>query len=124
MTHNLSWLRTWVSSFYRHQKGLPGRPDLYFPKYAAAFQVNGCFRHKHDCKYFKWPSSHSEFWRKKLEGNAIRDQRNLCLLGNQGIRTLVVWECALKGQPEEVVKKRIQQVVDWLISMSESTEIP
>jgi DNA mismatch endonuclease (patch repair protein) len=107
-----------------HEKGLPGRPDLYFPKYKAIIQINGCFWHKHDCKYFKWPSSRPDFWRSKLEANAVRDKRNIYLLNEHGLRTLVVWECALRGQSKEAVRIQIQRIADWLISDSGSNEIP
>ena len=30
-----------------HEKGLPGQPDLVFPKYRAAVFVHGCFWHRH-----------------------------------------------------------------------------
>ncbi|NWG92861.1 MAG: very short patch repair endonuclease, partial [Parvularculaceae bacterium] len=29
-------------------KGLPGKPDLVFPKYRAIVFVHGCFWHGHD----------------------------------------------------------------------------
>ena len=59
-----------------HDKLLPGKPDLVFPKYHAVIQINGCFWHGHDCSLFKWPSSSSEFWREKITGNRQRDAAN------------------------------------------------
>jgi len=97
-----------------HEKNLPGRPDLYFPKFKAVIQVNGCFWHKHHCKYFKLPSSRPEFWRKKLEANAVRDERNQYQLSEQGYRTLIIWECAFRGQPERVAKEVLSVAAGWL----------
>ncbi len=97
-----------------HEKKLPGRPDLYFPKYKAVIQVQGCFWHKHECHLFKWPSSRSEFWREKLEANAVRDERNLYLLDDFGIRCLVIWECALKGRPDQEIHSVINLAAEWL----------
>ncbi|WP_341684818.1 very short patch repair endonuclease [Limnohabitans sp.] len=42
--------------------GLPGRPDLVFPSRKIAIFIHGCFWHKHECRYFKWPDSNSDFW--------------------------------------------------------------
>lgn len=81
-----------------HDRKLPGRPDLVFPKYNAVILVNGCFWHGHRCALFKWPKSREEFWRAKIEGNLGRDKRNIVQLSTAGWRVGIVWECALKGK--------------------------
>ena len=67
------------SKGFRYRKNvrkLPGTPDLVLPKYRAVIFVNGCFWHGHEgCKYFVWPKSNTEFWRKKIETNISRDKR-------------------------------------------------
>jgi DNA mismatch endonuclease, patch repair protein len=78
-----------------HDKKLPDKPELVFPKYHAAIFVYGCFWHGHECHLFKWPKSCEEFWRTKISGNAARDQRNLTDLRLVGWRVAIVWECAL-----------------------------
>ncbi len=94
-----------------HQRGLPGSPDLVFPKYRAALFVHGCFWHRHDgCRYATSPKTNSDFWRLKFEGNVSRDARNVALLGEQGWRVAIVWECALKRSVDEVA----QAVGMWL----------
>ena len=59
------------SKGFRYRKNvrtLPGSPDLVLPKYHTVIFVNGCFWHGHkNCKYFVWPKSNTEFWRKKIE---------------------------------------------------------
>lgn len=80
-----------------HPKDVPGKPDLVFPRYRAVILVHGCFWHGHNCPLFKWPATRPEFWRKKIEGNRARDARTLEELQAAGWRTLVVWECALRG---------------------------
>ena len=59
-----------------HDKKLPGKPDLVFPKYKAVIQINGCFWHGHSCPLFKWPLTRVEFWQNKIGGNIKRDQLN------------------------------------------------
>lgn len=95
-----------------HDKRLPGKPDLVFPKYRAVIFVHGCFWHGHDCHLFKWPKTRKSFWRKKIERNQTIDQSALAALAESGWRCCVVWECALKGRsrlaPGEVIKRTIK----------------
>lgn len=89
-----------------HDRKLPGRPDLVFPKRRKAIFVNGCFWHRHDvpsCKLARLPKSRLEFWLPKLEANRLRDLANQRTLENMGWRCLVVWECQL-GDRESVAR--------------------
>jgi DNA mismatch endonuclease (patch repair protein) len=81
-----------------HDRSLPGRPDLVLPKYHTAVFIHGCFWHAHGCALSKLPATRQDFWQKKLEGNAARDERALAALQASGWRVLVIWECALRGQ--------------------------
>ena len=107
-----------------HCSDLPGRPDLVLPKYRAVIQVQGCFWHKHECRYFQWPTTRPEFWKQKIEGNVIRDQRALYQLKIAGWRTLIVWECALRKCSEREHEKLIDEIERWLNSASEYSELP
>ena len=60
-----------------HDRRLPGRPDLVFPRCHALILVHGCFWHGHNCHLFRWPESRAEFWRGKINGNKARDAVNL-----------------------------------------------
>ncbi len=82
--------------YRKNVKSLPGCPDIVLPKYKTAIFVNGCFWHKHNCKYFKWPKTNVDFWVEKIEKNVERDERNYGLLKEMGWNTIVVWECELK----------------------------
>jgi len=42
-------------------KGLPGSPDLVFPKYKMVAFVHGCFWHRHVCKRPRMPVTHQEY---------------------------------------------------------------
>ena len=94
-------VRKWLwSEGYRyrlHRKDLPGKPDIVFPGRKKAIFVHGCFWHKHDCKYFKWPRSNEEFWKEKINGNVSRDKKNYKSLQECGWDYFVLWECELKG---------------------------
>ena len=98
-----------------HVRGLPGKPDLVFPGRRAAIFVHGCFWHGHDCALFRWPATREEFWRSKIAGNIVRDQKVAAQLIDQGWRVLDVWECSLKGRerlPIEDVLARCASFLD------------
>jgi DNA mismatch endonuclease (patch repair protein) len=106
-----------------HDKNLPGKPDLVFPSYHAAIQVQGCFWHAHNCYLFKWPSTRQEFWEEKISRNAERDIENLAALENEGWRVLTIWECALRGRTRLPVEEVIDKAAKWLKTETESSEI-
>jgi DNA mismatch endonuclease (patch repair protein) len=81
-----------------HDKRLPGKPDMVFPRRRAVIFVNGCFWHGHACHLFRWPSTRSDFWRTKISGNVTRDVRVREQVAARGWRIADVWECVLKGK--------------------------
>lgn len=84
--------------FRLHRRDLPGAPDIVLPGRKVAIFGHGCFWHMHTgCKYARLPSTRTDFWREKLEGNRARDKRNIADLLASGWRVLVVWECATRG---------------------------
>lgn len=80
-----------------HDRSLPGRPDLVFPKYHTAVFIHGCFWHAHGCALSKLPATRQDFWQTKLATNAARDQKAVNALQADHWRILVIWECALRG---------------------------
>ncbi|MEE2565464.1 very short patch repair endonuclease [Hyphobacterium marinum] len=92
--------------FRLHDKRLPGKPDLVLPKYRTVIFVHGCFWHRHDCKYFKWPATRPEFWHNKIRGNVERDKKHIKELDALGWQVLFVWECELKSKsPNDISGK-------------------
>jgi DNA mismatch endonuclease (patch repair protein) len=74
--------------------GLPGSPDLAFPRLRAVVFVHGCFWHQHECaRGSRLPKSNREYWRVKLARNVDRDADALRTLRRAGWRVLVIWEC-------------------------------
>lgn len=109
--------------FRLHYGQLPGKPDLAFPKYRATILINGCFWHGHDCHLFKWPSTRTEFWQDKITSNQVRDERNMAASGEQGWRTLVIWECALKGATRLDYDELVAHAAKWLVTGTSNAEI-
>ena len=93
-------LVTGLGHRYRlHGAKLPGKPDLVFAGARKVIFVHGCFWHRHaakTCKLARMPKTRKSFWLPKLEGNRLRDARNIRALRGDGWKVLVVWECQLR----------------------------
>lgn len=106
-----------------HDRKLPGKPDLVFPRFKAVIFVHGCFWHGHDCHLFKWPSTRPEFWKTKINRNREVDKRNIEKLKENGWRVFVVWECALKGTKKKPLEKIIDTLEKWVRGKVRAGEI-
>ncbi len=96
-----------------HVAGLPGRPDIVFPRHKAVVLVHGCFWHRHEgCRYATTPATRPEFWAEKFRQNVARDQRDERALRELGWRIAILWECDIK----KLGLGLMPQLVDWLRS--------
>ena len=85
-----------------HDKMLPGKPDLVFPKYKTVVFIHGCFWHGHEgCKYFVVPKTRKKWWLEKINRNKQLDTENFRKLKKLGWKILTVFECKLKPVNEE-----------------------
>jgi len=81
-----------------HDKKLPGKPDLVFPKYRKVVFVHGCFWHGHaGCKFIVLPKTRTEWWLKKITTNKLNDKKSIRALKRNGWTVITVWECSLKA---------------------------
>ena len=99
--------------YRKNVRSLPGTPDIVLKKYRTVVFVNGCFWHHHDCGRFVWPSTNTEYWRKKIDRNTERDKENYDRLTAQGWQVLIIWECQLK---KKVSDKQLQILYEKIIS--------
>lgn len=82
--------------FRLHPKGLPGTPDIVFPKRRKAIFVHGCFWHAHGCAIGRPPKTRLDYWLPKLAANTRRDAAKLAELEALGWRVFTVWQCHTK----------------------------
>ena len=92
-----------------HDTGLPGRPDVVFPKVSLAIFVDGCFWH--GCRRCRSvPTSNQRFWAAKLGKNRKRDREVARQLRAMHWKVMRVWEHELRTDEEGVVRKLRQML--------------
>jgi DNA mismatch endonuclease (patch repair protein) len=97
-----------------HNALLPGRPDLVFNAYKCVVFIHGCFWHMHTCKLGALPASNTDFWHKKLAGNAQRDAEHMLRLLEAGWRVRVIWLCELKNKRAFRSDHQIDELIAWI----------
>ena len=82
-----------------HEKKLPGKPDLFFPKHKAVIFVNGCFWHRHNCMLGRaFPKTNISFWNEKFKNTILRDKKNYQELLANNIKIIKIWECEIRNK--------------------------
>jgi len=94
-------------------RALPGKPDIVLPKHQTVVFVHGCFWHGHEgCKDHRIPKTRTEWWRRKIEGNAARDLRNEAALRELGWHVVTIWTCEMKTTAAmEALPARIEAAI-------------
>ena len=105
-----------------HGAGLPGKPDLVFPRYKVVVFVHGCFWHRHGkCRFATTPATRADFWQAKFAANVTRDRAAMAELKESGWRVATIWECSLRKSVH--VEAVAELVTAWLRSEIPSLEI-
>lgn len=89
--------------FRKHLAGLPGTPDVAFPKRKVAVFVDGDFWHGRD--FETWSGKLQPFWREKIERNIARDARQRAELEAAGWHVIRVWEKDVKKRLDDVLEQ-------------------
>jgi DNA mismatch endonuclease (patch repair protein) len=91
-----------------HVSGLPGKPDIVFPRLRKVVLVHGCFWHMHRCRFGRvQPATNANFWKTKREGNRQRDAKVRRALRKGGWNVLTVWECELRE--DDKLRKKLRR---------------
>lgn len=105
-------VRKWLFSkgfrFRKNDKRYPGKPDIFLSKHKTAIFIHGCFWHAHEgCHYAYTPKTRTDFWISKIQDNVNRDKRNYTKLMDMDIKVLIIWECELKKNADEILEKLV-----------------
>ena len=88
---------------YRYRvnyKALPGKPDIVFTKKKIAIFIHGCYWHGHDCG-----SRYAHTSTKQ------RDQEHIQELEALGWKVVVLWECQIRTNLEEMLQNLNQELL-------------
>lgn len=107
-----------------HATGLPGKPDMVFPRFKAVVFVNGCFWHGHDCGAARVPLSRVDYWGPKIGRTRARDAAAVAAIDAKGWRSLTIWECCLRGKGSPGLEWTVETAARWLAEGTVSTQIP
>jgi len=92
--------------------GIPGRPDITFPRLRLAAFVHGCFWHQHGCRTASHrPKTNISYWNLKFALNRTRDAKKIASLQNSGWRVLTFWECEINRDAAQCAR-RVTEVLD------------
>jgi DNA mismatch endonuclease, patch repair protein len=105
-----SILRKYKIHYKFNLSKLQGRPDFLIPRKKLIIFVHGCFWHQHkkkNCPYISMPKSNVAFWKKKLNGNRMRDKKNMAILKRMGYHILVLWECQIMNRSKTSINEKL-----------------
>ena len=94
-----------LTGFVQNDKSLEGTPDIAYPSNRLAIFVHGCFWHR--CPYCEphFPEINADYWQAKFARNKRRDKHAQVSLKREGWRVVTVWECKLKNNPHNVLRR-------------------
>ena len=96
--------REGIKGWRRHLK-MFGVPDFAWTKLKVVLFVDGCFWHAcPECSH-PTPKTNSDFWSRKISGNAARDVLVDRHYTEAGWTVLRVWEHELRGDPAPVTAR-------------------
>jgi DNA mismatch endonuclease (patch repair protein) len=81
---------------------IAGRADVVFSRRRIAVFVDGCYWHGCPIHYVA-PSTNTDYWSAKVEGNQRRDERTTSALIDVGWRVVRVWEHEEPGAVAETI---------------------
>ncbi len=102
-------VRAGLRGWKLHPKGVPGRPDVFFPGEKLAVFLDGCFWHGCPaCGHV--PSINRTFWRAKIERNRERDVEKEQALVEAGYIVLRFWEHDIQRSSAECLARVLTQL--------------
>lgn len=102
-------LRKLKIHFTKHDKKLPGKPDIVFKRKKIAVFIDSDFWHCNP-KRFKMPKTNESYWTKKFERNIKRDKEVNRLLIEMGWKVIRLWEYDIKHNFNECFIKILDSI--------------
>ena len=96
-------LRNAGIKFIRHNKKLPGKPDIVIPDRKIAVFINGEFWHGKKFSVLK--KTIPLFWVKKIGENIKRDRKNLRKLHLSGWHVINLWGSMITKNPDLALRR-------------------
>ena len=94
------------------------KPDIVLKKWKICIFVHGCFWHRHEnCTLASIPKSNVQFWKKKFEGNVLRDKKAIDILQKNNWKVGIIWECAIRNRETDfsILPTLIKDSTLWTI---------
>lgn len=88
-----------------HWRGLPGRPDVVFPKARLAIFCDGDFWHGRNWRQLSASlqrHANASYWIAKIAANRARDGRTRRALHRLGWQVVKVWEGEIRNDPDSI----------------------
>lgn len=92
-------------------KSLPGKPDILLKGTKKIIIVNGCFWHRHACKFSIIPKKNESSWTKRLQYNQMRDFFVLTQLVLLGYDFIILWECEIRNSSENFLSNLLKDFI-------------
>jgi DNA mismatch endonuclease Vsr len=90
--------------YRKHDRSIPGTPDISNRRKKIAVFIDGCFWHGcSNC--YKEPTTHVSFWRRKLRYNKKRREQVTKVLQAERWTVVQYWEHEAISQPYRVARK-------------------
>ena len=93
-------------------KALPGKPDIVFTKKKIAIFIHGCYWHGHNCgsRYAHASQSNKAYWGPKIQRTQQRDQEHIAQLEVDGWKVIVLWECQIKNDFDQIIETLVNSI--------------
>ena len=100
---------------YRYRvnyKALPGKPDIVFTKKKIAIFIHGGYWHGHNCgsRYAHASQSNKAYWGPKIQRTQQRDQEHIAQLEVDGWKVIVLWECQIKNDFDQIIETLVNSI--------------
>lgn len=63
-----------------------------------------------NCVNYVEPKTNTKFWKEKIRGNVIRDERNYIKLSETGWKKIIIWECEIEKDLNHIMNALVNEI--------------